>query len=196
MQEFIYEETNYIKRQDLKEFTDLMMKYDFMPEEIQNEDEFNIAFQYLVNLTIKAPDFLQPYEFALSMLSHLEPDEDLRELQTELELRWFYACERIAEKEDIFNREVPWRWQENRPLIRGLYNKADQMWKLGELDEAHELFSKILKTNEGDNIGARYSVKATGEKMDYKEFEKRFTHSDESGSYFKNEELWEWFGES
>jgi len=109
--------------------------------------------------------------------------------------RWFDACERIAQKEDIFNKEVPWGWHENRPLIRGLYNKADRMWKRGELEQAHELFSKILKTNEGDNIGARYSVKATGEKMDYKEFEMRFTYSDESGSYFKNEELWEWYGE-
>ncbi|MBL4861499.1 MAG: hypothetical protein JKY09_00565 [Crocinitomicaceae bacterium] len=196
MKEFIYEETNYINHKDLKEFTDLMVKYDFMPEDIQNEDEFNIAFQYLVNLTIKAPDFLQPYEFALSMLSHLEPDEDLRELQTELELRWFEACERIAQKENIFSRQVPWFCMENRPLIRGLYNKADQMWKRGELNDAHELFSKILKINEGDNIGARYSVKATGEKMNYKDFEDKFTYSDEDGSFYKNEELWEWFGES
>jgi tetratricopeptide (TPR) repeat protein len=193
MQEYIYEETKYIKRKDLKDFEDLMMSYDFMPEEIDDENEFNIVFQYLVNLTSKAPDFLSPYEFALSMLSLLEPDKDLLDLQKDLESRWIQACERIAQKEDIFNRTVEWGFLENRPLIRGLFNKANKLWEAGQIKDAHELFSKIYKTNENDNIGARYSVKATGEGMSYEEFEKRFTV--DGGTGYKVPELWEWYGE-
>ncbi len=195
MEEFFYDDTKYIKRKDLVDFEDLMMKYDYLPEEIEKEDEFNIVFQYLVNLTIKAPDFLLPYEFALSMLSLMEPDGDLQELQVSLEQRWMQACERVAEKEDIFKKRVEWGWVENRPLIRGLFQKANKLWKAGQLKQAHDLFGKIFKTNENDNIGARYSVKATADGMSLEEFEERFTYSDEDGTYYKNEAISEWFGE-
>lgn len=106
MEEFIYDETKYIKRQDLKDFEDLMFQYEFMPEDIESENELNIVFQYLVNLTIKAPDLLDPYEYVLRMIGQLEPDKDLVELEKDLEQRWFEACERIAQKEDIFNKQV------------------------------------------------------------------------------------------
>lgn len=195
MEDFIYQEENYIKRKDLMDYENLMMKYDFMPEDIQDDNEYNRVFQYLVNLTLKAPDFLQPYEFSLSMAKYLESDKELTLLTSDLRKRLLEACYRIVDKEDIFNKKVEWGWQENRPLIRGLYFEADQLWKQGEIKKAHELFSKILKTNENDNIGARYSVKATQEGLSHQEFEKRFTYSDEYGSYYKHEELTEWFGE-
>lgn len=61
MEEFFYDETKYIKRQDLKEYVELMLSYDFMPEYIKDGNEFNQVFQYLVNLTIKAPNFIVAY---------------------------------------------------------------------------------------------------------------------------------------
>lgn len=80
-------------------------------------------------------------------------------------------------------------------MIRGLFHKANKLWENGEIKKANELFNKIFKTNEDDNIGARYSVKATSEGMSLKEFDERFTVEDESGSYFRTEELWEWYGD-
>lgn len=195
MEEYFYEETKYIKRQDLKEYVELMLKYDFMPEYIKDEKEFNQVFQYLVNLTVKAPNFIVVYEYALSMLELLELNEELTELRNDLEKRKIEACEKIAEKEKLFTKTVEWGFHENRPLIRGLMCKADKLWEAGELKQANELFTKIYKTNEDDNVGARYSVKATGEGMSYQEFEERFTYTDERGTYYKNEELWDWFGE-
>lgn len=194
MEEFIYDETKYIKRQDLKDFVELMHKCDFMPEVIENADEFNIAFQYLGNLTTKAPEFLQAYEYVMRMIAELESHENLKWLENDLEQRWIQACERIAEKEDIFNKKVEWTYLENRPLIRGLYHKANKLWESGQLEQAHDLFSKILKTNPDDNIGARYSVKATGDGMSFEDFNKRFTFEDVDGSYY-NKDLWEWYGE-
>lgn len=195
MEEFFYDETKYIKRQDLKEYVELMLSYDFMPEYIKDGNEFNQVFQYLVNLTLKAPNFIVAYEYALSMLELFDSDEDLIILQKDLERRKFDACEKIAKKEKLFDKTVEWGIHENRPLIRGLFQKANNLWKSDEIKQANELFTKIYKTNENDNIGARYSVKATSEGMSFDEFEKRFTYSDERGSYYKNEELWEWFGE-
>lgn len=193
MQEFIYDETKYIKRQDLKDFNDLMLQHEFAPEDILDEVEFNIVFQYLVNLTIKAPDFLPPYEYAFRMIGQMEQDKDILDLESDLEKRWFNVCEKIAQKEDVFNKTVEWGFLENRPLIRGLFNKANRFWEAGQFNEAHELFSKIYKTNENDNIGARYSVKATAEGMSLKEFEMRFTTDDGTG--YRASELWEWYGE-
>lgn len=195
MKEFIYEEEKYIKRDEYKYFEELLIQYDFMPEEIQSEKDFNIVMQYFLALTEKAPDFISAYEYGIRMIGCLEPDKELSELQLDLEKRWHEASMRVAKKEDIFTKEVAWGWMENRPMIRGLYNGADKMWKDGKLNQANELFSKILKTNEGDNIGARYSVKATQEQMSHEDFEKRFTYEDD-GMTLYNDELEKWFGES
>lgn len=195
VEEYVYEEENYIKRKDLKDYSDLMMEFDFAPEEIEDDVEFNMTFQYLVNLTIKAPDFLSAYEDCLRMIACLEPEPELVALQKELESKLVASCLRIAEKENIFSKVVPWGWQENRPLIRGLFFEANRLWGEGKIADAHELFSKILRTNKADNIGARYSVKATGEGVTLEEFEERFTYSDANGTYYKNEELEKWFGE-
>jgi hypothetical protein len=192
MQEFIYEEEKYLKRDEYNYYSDLLTRYDFMPEEIEDEKDFHIVMNYFLGLTIKAPDFIPAYEYVLRMIDYLEPDEELIGLQKSLEDLWFGACQNVAEKEDIFTKEVPWGWIENRPLIRGLYFKADKMWQQGKLNQANELYRKILKTNEGDNIGARYSVKATGEGMSFEEFENRFTYK-KDGMTLYNEELEKWF---
>lgn len=194
MQEFIYEESNYIKRQDLNDFVELMLKYDFMPEEIQNNEEFNLTLQYLSNLTIKAPEFLQPYEYTIRMIGELEPNEDLEWIQNDLEQRWVEACERIAHKEDIYNKKVEWAYMENRPLIRGLYFGVEKLWKSGQLELSNTNFKKILDINPDDNIGARYAVKATAERMSYEEFSERFTFEDTYGTFYNNE-LSKWYGE-
>lgn len=193
MQDYIYEETKYIKRQDLNDFRNMMSDCDYMPEEIQDENEFNIVFHYILNLTKKAPDFLPAYEVGLRMADCLEPSLDTAALQSDLTILWVNACEKIAEKEKIYEKQIPWGFMENRPLIRGLYTKAEALWKGGVFDEANKRFSMILKTNENDNVGARYSVKATAEKMKYKEFEKRFTTKDGTG--YNITELSKWFGD-
>lgn len=193
MEEFLYQESKYIKRQDLKDYTDLLLNYEFMPTEISNDFEDNIVFQYFVNLTKKAPDFLKPYEYALSMLDLLEPDEELIQLEKELEVRLIEACERVAKKEKIFNQQVPWAWMENKPLIRGLYRKAENLWKDKDLEKALDLFTKIYNTNENDNIGVRYSIKAISEGMSFEEFERRFIN--ENGETYIGDKLWEWYGE-
>ena len=194
-EEFVYDEGLYIKNKDLEEYEDLMMSCDYMPEDIESEDDFNSTLEYLISLTLKSPDFLPPYEFALSMLRLLKENKEVIDLQADVETRLIKACERIAEKENIFDKTVEWAWLENRPLIRGLFHKANQLWEAGKIKEANELFSKIYKTNKDDNIGARYSVKATKEGISFEEFNERFTLENEHGTFFNTETLFEWYGE-
>jgi len=165
-----------------------------MPHEIESEFKFNITLGYLISLTERAPDFLKPYEYILSMIESLDPTDESLNLYNKITINWIKACVRVAEKENIFSKQVPWVCMENRPLVRGLYREAENHWKNNEFKKAYELFSKILKTNENDNIGARYSVKATAEKITFDDFEKQFTilHKDGS-SYYNSDELFKWF---
>jgi hypothetical protein len=195
MEEFIYEERNYIKSKDLKFYTELLSKYEYYPSGIEDEFQCKIVLEYFISLIERAKDFIPAYQYAYEMLDSLKPTKDVLKQINDLEKKWFEASMRIAEKENIFNKEVAWGWHENRPLVRGIYMGAEKLWKNNEFEKAHELFSKILKTNENDNIGARYSVKATAEKMTYEEFEKQFTIKHKDGSsYYNNDALSKWFG--
>lgn len=195
MEEFIYEEENYISQKDLKFYAELLNKYEFYPSGIEDKFQFNIVLEYFISLTERAKDFIPAYQYAHTMIDSLKPNKDVLKQKDDIESKWFEASMKIAKKEKIFNKTVAWGWHENRPFVRGIYIGAEKLWKNNEFEKAHELFSKILKTNENDNIGARYSVKATAERITYDDFEKRFTILQKDGSsYYNSDELGKWFG--
>jgi hypothetical protein len=191
MEEYVYQETDYIKNVDLKDFENLMLLFDYMPEDIEDEYNYNKVLEYILRLLDKAPDFLQPYEFAINMVNQQNETPDTIATLNELERNFIQACERVAKRDNIYSKTVEWSLLENRPLIRGLFHNADNHWKNGKVAEAHELFTKLYKTNEDDNIGARYAVKATGEGMSRDEFQKRFVSAE--GGYYISDELEKWF---
>lgn len=193
MKEYFHEESDYIDKANYQAFNEMMVNYDFMPEEIQDEKEFDFVLNYLLGLGLRAPNLILLYEYALGMLNRLKSTKEIDELKNNLERRKIAACEFVAHQDDIFKKTVVWGFHENRPLIRGLMRKADKLWEAGQLKEAHELFSNIYKTNINDNVGARYSIKATAEGMSFIEFEERFTYHDEQGSYYKTDEIISWF---
>lgn len=194
MKDYIHDETKYIKRQDLKEFLDAMNECDFAPDEIENEHKFHLVFEYLINLTEKAPYFLQSYEYALAMTEVIEPTKELEELQAFLFQKWVEACQFIAAKDEIFGKKIEWGWMENRPLIRGLCHEANSLWMQGEIKEANKLFKNLYKANPSDNLGIRYSIKATDKGMSIDEFHSRFLQTDELSNGYKEKELLKWFG--
>jgi hypothetical protein len=193
MKEYLHQESDYIDSANYKAFNEFLVNYDFLPEEIQDEKDFNFVLNYLLGLSLRAPNFILLYEYVLGMLNRLKATQEIDELKNNLEQRKIAACDYVAQKDDIFNKNVVWAFHENRPLIRGLMSKADRIWESGQVKEAHELFSKIYKTNKNDNVGARYSMKATAEGMSFDEFEERFTYHDEHGSYYKTDEIISWF---
>ncbi len=193
MEEYIYDETKYIKRTDLKEFNDLMLSCDFTPEEIEDENRYEMVLNYLMNFTEKAPNFLLPYEFSISMLEAYEEDEEVKSLKAGLNKELIDACNRIASTEQIFEKKIDWVIQENRPLIRGFYYHAIDLWIEGKFDVAIDIMSKLYKSNPEDSVGARYAIKALKEKMTYDTFGERFTFRDKDGVFYKTTELNEWF---
>jgi hypothetical protein len=191
MEEYVYQESDYIKAKDLAEFHRIMILYGFMPEDIEDMDEYNDVLLFLFSIAEKAPNFLQAYEYAITMIHQLKETPETIATLKELEHDFMLACERIAIKDDIYTKTVEWSWVENRPLIRGLFRKADKLWIAGNLAEAHELFTKLYKTNEDDNIGVRYCLKAIGQGMSRDDFNKRFVSAD--GGYYISDELEKWF---
>lgn len=83
---------------------------------------------------------------------------------------------------------LEWTWLGNRHIIRTILDKAISLWTKGETDGALELFRKLLKTNPGDNVGARHFILAIRMGMSFEAFERRF---DKGGFY--DRELVEWF---
>lgn len=193
MKEYFHQESDYIDKANYQAFNEMMVNCDFMPEDIQDKKEFDFVLNYLLGLSLRAPNFILLYEYTLGMLNRLKSTEEIDKLKNNLEQRKIAACEYVAHQDDIFKKTVVWGFHENRPLIRGLMRKADKLWELGQLKEANELFCNIYKTNKNDNVGARYSMKATAEGISFAEFEKRFTYHDEHGSYYKTDEIISWF---
>jgi hypothetical protein len=171
----------------------LLSKFDFMPEEIESEKEFNQVLNYLLDLSLSAPNYILIYEYILGMLNQIDPTAEIDQLKSELEYRKIRASHVVAQQDDIYKQLVPWAYHENRPLIRGLVLAADKLWESGQLPAAQDLLNKIYKTNPNDNIGARYSIKAITEGMSYHEFTNRFTYTERGANFFKTEELLNWY---
>jgi len=195
MEEYIYREEDFISSKSLKQLNDVMAQHDFMPDEIKGKVAFQRVFKYLVKIIDEAPDYIPAYEYLIPMFNRYVMDDELEALEQGLEDQYIAACERVAERDNIFTKYVPWGYLENRPLMRGLNFKAHKLWSAGNYKQAHDLFDSIYKCNENDNIGARYPRKATAMEMSIEEFEEKFVESGTYGDTYK-QEIFQWFDKS
>lgn len=190
MKEFIYRKEDYIHPTDLKAFDDLIENYNYNLNAVRNDKEFEIILTFLLSLTERAVNFIPAYEQINCLID--ADDNNLKILKTAVEKKWFEASLRIADKEKLFSRKLSWNWNENRALIRGIYLGATLYWSKGEFEYANDLFTKLFNTNIEDNIGARFAMKATQEKMSYDEFNLRFIFEDVYGTHYRRE-LEKWY---
>lgn len=195
MEEYRYIEEDYIDAKTLKQLNNVMVQHDFSPDEIQSKVAFNRVFSYLVKLTKEAPDYIPVYEYLFPMFNRFVMDEELEEVENGLLQQYIAACGRVAERDNVLSKNVPWAYMENRPLMRGLNYKALELWREGNFEQAHNLFDAIYKCNEDDNIGARYPRKATAEKMTLEDFENRFVKKTSFGEVYEPE-IFDWFDQS
>jgi hypothetical protein len=66
----------------------------------------------------------------------------------------------ITDKKGNWPDVLEWLWLENRHIIRAILNKTISLWKNKDVDNAIDLFRKLLKTNPMDNVGARNFILA------------------------------------
>ena len=131
------------------------------------------------------PDFLDSY---LLLCDILEGEGNVAEAEKLLDDAYERAVKLITDKNSNWPDVLEWGWLENRHIIRTILNKAISLWKNNEIDGTLDLFRKLLKTNPGDNVGARDYILAIRMNMSFEDFEKRFN----KGGFY-DMELSDWF---
>lgn len=142
----------------------------------------------LTKLIEEDPDFLDSY---LLLYNILQNEDNLLEAEKILDDAYERALKLITDKKGNWPDILEWGWLENRHIIRTILNKAISLWQYNERTAALELFRKLLRTNPGDNVGARDFILAVRMNMSFKEFEDRF----DKGGYYDTE-LTDWFDEN
>ncbi|MDP8239217.1 MAG: hypothetical protein P9X24_09010 [Candidatus Hatepunaea meridiana] len=133
----------------------------------------------------KDPDFLDTY----GLLSEIElKDMHIIKYVRLLEGAYKRAIAMITDKDDNWPDVMEWAWMENRHVIRAILNWAIAIWREGNLDEALDIFRKLLRSNPGDNAGARHYILAILMKMSFDNFDKKF----DRGGYY-DQEIMDWF---
>ena len=57
-----------------------------------------------------------------------------------------------------FDGLLPWGYIDNRPFLRCMHGYGLCLWRLGRLDDAARIFTRLLWLNPSDNQGARFLV--------------------------------------
>ncbi len=136
----------------------------------------------------KDPDFLDSY----SMLAQVASEEGhLDEAVKLINTAYDRALALITDAEGNWPDILKWGWLENRHIIRAILSKAIVLWNVGFPSEALVLFRKLLRSNPGDNIGARELILGIRMNMTYEDFETRFN----KGGFY-DDELIDWFEEN
>jgi len=131
----------------------------------------------LKQLIERYPDFLDSYVFLYQIL---QDEGNLEEADKTLNVAYERALMLITDKKGKWSDILEWGWLENRHIIKAILNKAISLWKNEEVDNAVDLFGKLLKTNPKDNVGARNFILAIRIDMSFDRFENRFN----KGGYY------------
>ena len=185
--EYYYDEVKHAGQILHKQYTDMMLKYEFDVELMQEDLGLDKTEAFFMNLVEKVPNFIQPYEELCRLYALYD------EFDTELLTIEMIAFERtlalVTDKDGNFPTVMEYMFQENRPLMRFLNVGIEGLWEMGDLEESKELCEKLLRSDWMDNLGTRYKLKAMYEGMTLDEFDERFY--DEEG--YHKPELQTWF---
>lgn len=125
-------------------------------EKAENAKTKTQAIRYAKQAYNMCPDCFD----ALLFQAHLEDnplkrwkllEDGLEYEKNKLETEGYFSKDNIGHFYSIF---------ETRPYIKGLYAKADLLILDGKIKQARDVYKEILKLNENDNTGARYSLMA------------------------------------
>jgi tetratricopeptide (TPR) repeat protein len=128
--------------------------------------------QALRKLIVQDPDFYDSYLMLHTVLAQQGRDAEGEEL---LDTAYQRALARITDARGNWPPALEWGWLENRHIIRTFLNKALAEWTAGRTDAALDLLRKLLRSNPGDNIGARNYILAILLGMTFEEFENTFS---------------------
>jgi tetratricopeptide (TPR) repeat protein len=139
--------------------------YDFIDSEERSFDKTEKKMKKFIQGDLS---FLDPY---LILFELYQNEMRLHEADEILERAYKIAIETITDKKGKWPDEMLWGHLENRHIIRTLLNKAMNLWLKGKNEDALDLLRKLLRSNPGDNIGARTYILAIRLGKRFDEFE-------------------------
>ena len=161
-------------------------------EFIESEDAEHIekSISILKNIIKKDPDYFDPYiTLHEYYLENAEPDKAIVVL-----VEGYDRAMDLIMLDGEFPDELLWGFLENRHIVRMIFNYALLMWRLEDTERAVSLMLQLLRSNPGDNIGARYYIVAILEGFESEEaFEAGFMEDGEEYIDWQKQE--EWFQE-
>lgn len=191
---WLYGIDDYFDEEEVYEFIDKdrfevnEMYWEF----IESEDAEHIekSIKILKDIIKKDPDYFDPYiTLHEYYLENAEPDKAIVVL-----VEGYDRAIDLIVLEGEFPDELLWGFLENRHIIRMIFNYALLMWRLEDKERAVNLMLQLLRSNPGDNIGARYYIVAILEGFESEEeFEADFMV--ENGEYLDWQKQEEWFQE-
>lgn len=103
------------------------------------------------------PDFYDPY-LVVADLEIVAGDRSVgRQFIHEAYER---AVKRIVDSQGNWPKSMRWGWLENRHLMRALERQATAFWEEKKVEEALDIFRRLLHANPGDNQGVRFYILA------------------------------------
>lgn len=122
----------------------------------------------LLKLISKDPHFLDPYG---DLAEWYFEEKDAARSRMILQRAYREALLMLVDTEGRWPDAISWQWIENRHIVRAIARWAYRLWNEGYEEYALDLFRKLLKSNPGDNLGARYDILAInlGYDADYAE---------------------------
>jgi len=191
---WLYGMDDYFDEDEVYEFIDKdRFKVNEMYWEfIESEDAEHIekSIKVLKNIIKKDPDYFDPYiTLHEYYLANDEPDKAIVIL-----VDGYNRAMDLVMLDGEFPDELLWGFLENRHIVRMIFNYALLMWRLEDKDRAVSLMLQLLRSNPGDNIGARYYIVAILEGFESEEaFESDFM--EEGKEYLDWQKQEEWFQE-
>lgn len=164
--------TNPKRKKQIKKFIDKdhqVMKeyYDLLESDI-GAKKYEQKMKALIE---KDSSFYDPYQFVIDILYAQDKDQEAEILLTKA---FQQAVSQIADNQGNWPKVMRWGYLENRHLMRIIERYAVFCWEKGKIEDALDIFRRLLHCNPGDNQGARYNILAIKMNLDLCEWSKDF----------------------
>ena len=188
---WLYGMDDYFDEDEVYEFIDKdrfkvnEMYWEFIESEDAEHIEKSISI--LKNIIKKDSDYFDPYiTLHEYYLENAEPDKAIVVL-----VEGYDRAMDLIMLDGEFPDELLWGFLENRHIVRMIFNYALLMWRLEDTERAVSLMLQLLRSNPGDNIGARYYIVAILEGFESEEaFEAGFMEDGEEYIDWQKQEGW------
>lgn len=123
-------------------------------------------------------DFYEPYLTASDILFCQEENDQAAQLLVQAYLE---AVSRISDEHGNWPDELEWEIKSNRHILRTLEEYGLFLWENDHIQEALELFGRMLCMNPDDQQGIRYNILAIKMNLGVYEWDEDFMIKDEHG---------------